>query len=309
MDRITVNGRDVTSSAEAIQRAVDAVQAGGAWPTDVCVQFIPAIGQEVRREVGQALAKLTASKHNMNDVSPCTRCAGVARRSTMCSVHRKANAEASKSSRTKMAGEEGPLHGGASSVKRARVDAAPAGVPTAAQQRLQQFLGDFAKRGGCTIVSARPVGANIENRSSLSTDTLRALTWGAVGEEPGFREVGAWKRVGMHKLSKATLLKVLGRDTFRQGGIAPRRNYHRRSDDPTRVRLELCMTAQKRRETAKALFNLVYEMRGEPPPKWTPSKLKDADDAATADFCAVWDLLHEAGWAWCGRCATTLASA
>jgi hypothetical protein len=104
------NGRGVTSSAEAIQRAVDAVQAGGAWPTDVCVQFIPAIGQEVRREVGQALAKLTASKHNMNDVSPCTRCAGVARRSTMCSVHRKANAEASRVSRAKMAGAvlEGP---------------------------------------------------------------------------------------------------------------------------------------------------------------------------------------------------------
>ena len=219
----------------------------------------------------------------------------------MCSVHRKANAEASKSSRTKMAGAEGALPTG-NSAKRARVDAA---LP--AQHRLQQFLGDFAKRGGCTVVSARPGGANIENRSSLSTETLRALTWGARGEEPGFREVGAWKRVGMHRLSKATLEMVLGRDTFRLGGIAPRRNYHRKSDDPTRVRLELCMTAQKRRETAKALFNLVYEMRGEPLPKWTPSKLND--DAATADFCAVWDLLHEAGWAWCGRCATTLASA
>ena len=44
-------------------------------------------------------------------------------------------------------------------------------------------------------------------------------------------------------------------------------------------------------------FNLVYEMRGEPPPKWTPSKLK----AATADFGTVWDLLHETGWAWCGH--------
>jgi len=60
MLRVTVNGRGVTSSAEAIQRAVDAVQAGGAWPTDVCVQFKPAISQDVRREVGQALAKLTA---------------------------------------------------------------------------------------------------------------------------------------------------------------------------------------------------------------------------------------------------------
>jgi hypothetical protein len=33
-------------------------------------------------------------------------------------------------------------------------------------------------------------------------------------------EVGRWKRVGMLRLSKATLHMVLGRDTFRQGGMA-----------------------------------------------------------------------------------------
>ena len=75
-------------------------------PGYVCVQFKPAISQDVRREVGQALAKLTASKHNIDDVSPCTRCAG--RRSTMCYVHRKANAEASKSTRTKRTGGATP---------------------------------------------------------------------------------------------------------------------------------------------------------------------------------------------------------
>jgi len=347
---VTVSGRGVTSKAEAVQRAVDAVRAvaGGAWPTEVCVQFKPAVGQEVRREVGQALATLTGSEHNIEDVWPCTRCAGVGgRQSSMCPVHRKANADASKSSRAKTARADVHAAGAvldamrktplptcavaASSpaatraVKRARVEqvatahaspllaaASASAVPTRpAQQRLQQFLCDFAKRGGCTMVSAKPGGANIENRLSPSTDTLRALTWGAVGgvDEPGFREVGGWKRVGMLRLSKATLHTVLGRDTFRQGGTAPRRNYHRKSDDPTRVRLELSMSVQKRRETAKALFNLVHEMRGEPPPKWTPSKLKDPDDATTADFCAAWDLLHETGWAWCGRCATTLASA
>ena len=243
----------------------------------------------------------------------------------MCSVHRKARADASTRCRQKMNRTDiDVLDTTNKDVKRARIAQAaaiahPSPIPAAsvmpacaAQLRLHQFLDDFAKRGGCMMVSAKPGGANIDNRTSPSTDTLRALTWGAVGgvDEPGFREVGGWKRVGMLRLSKATLDKVLGRDTFRQGGMAPRRNHHCKSDDPTRVRLELCMSAEKRRDIARALFDLVHEMRGEgTPPKWTPSKLKDAEDAATFDFCAVWDLLHETGWAWCGRCATTLASA